>query len=166
MAERRHSFTPLLPPSLPAHTLGPLSLGSEFMTTQNPQVSLNGTGSVSTASTIPNAVEASLEPLLPHFDFVSSQIRSQTDFCIAVGAHHFVNTIGMPRGNGQIERYNKTITDSRAASSASSPSEWLSHIHKVQLSINNTLNKGINATPQELLTEYRASTSAGGLSPS
>lgn len=83
------------------------------------------------------------------------------DFCLSMGTHQFVNTVGVPRGNRQIERYNKTITDSIATSSASAPSDWLSHVNKIQLSLNNTLNKAINATPQELLTGYRASTGDG-----
>lgn len=78
------------------------------------------------------------------------------DFCNAAGIHQFVNTVGLPRGNGQIERYCATITTSLATSSADSPSDWNSHIGRIQLSLNNTVNKALHATPQELLTGYRA----------
>lgn len=58
----------------------------------------------------------------------------------------------MPRANGQIERYNRTILASLAAlTHGENDKEWNSHLNTVQWSLNNTLNKGIGKTPSEVI---------------
>jgi transposase InsO family protein len=83
-----------------------------------------------------------------------------TQFCSTTGIHQFINTVGVPRGNGQIERYCRTIQESLATTTASSTVQWPSHLKTIQLELNNTLNKSLNATPQELLMGYRAVTAS------
>lgn len=69
---------------------------------------------------------------------------------------HF-NAVGMPRGNGQVERYNKTVLDSLATMGATNgDDEWDQNITNIQLGINNTLNKAIATTPAEALVGYRS----------
>jgi transposase InsO family protein len=83
-----------------------------------------------------------------------------TQFCSTTGIRQFINTVGVPRGNGQIERYCRTIQESLATTTASSTVQWPSHLKTIQLALNNTLNKSLNATPQELLMGYRAMTAS------
>lgn len=63
----------------------------------------------------------------------------------------------MPRGNGQVERYNRTVLDSLATMGAGAEDdEWDENIANIQLGLNNTLNKAIDTSPAEALLGYRA----------
>nr|CAI5866913.1 unnamed protein product [Callosobruchus analis] len=58
----------------------------------------------------------------------------------------------MPRGNGQVERYNKTVLNSLATMGADKDDEeWDKNISSIQLGLNNTLNRALNSTPAEVL---------------
>nr|XP_023024049.1 uncharacterized protein LOC111512178 [Leptinotarsa decemlineata] len=62
----------------------------------------------------------------------------------------------MPRANGQVERYNRTIVDAAATMSANLEEEdWDENISKIQLAINSTFNKTIQTTPSEVLVEFQ-----------
>lgn len=75
-----------------------------------------------------------------------------------IGVKHVLNAVATPRANGQVERYNRTITESLATANNGSPeSRWEDHVAKVQWSLNNTLNKGIGRTPAEVLFGCRMS---------
>lgn len=63
--------------------------------------------------------------------------------------HHLVAT-GTPRGNGQVERYVSTITN-MICTSCTDVSDWPSILWKVQLSLNNTVQKSTGFPPMRLL---------------
>lgn len=73
-------------------------------------------------------------------------------FMTELGIKHILNAVSTPRANGQVERYNKTITDALATANNSQPdNKWDEHVAKVQWSLNNTFNKGIGRCPSEVL---------------
>ncbi|VEN35184.1 unnamed protein product, partial [Callosobruchus maculatus] len=68
------------------------------------------------------------------------------------GIRHYTTAVAVPRGNGQVERFNRTILDSLAATGAKTDAkDWDKNIDKVQLGINSTINSTINTTPGEVL---------------
>lgn len=74
------------------------------------------------------------------------------EFAQQLEIKHIKNAVAMPRANGQIERYNRTILASLAALTHShNDKEWDVHLNTVQWSLNNTLNKGIGKTPSEVV---------------
>lgn len=78
------------------------------------------------------------------------------DFNDERNIRHHLNAVGMPRGNGQVERYNKTILDSLSTMGADkSDDEWDENVMNIQLGLNNTLNRAITTTPSEALLGYR-----------
>lgn len=81
--------------------------------------------------------------------FTSSEFAA---FAQDLEIKHIKNAVAMPRANGQIERYNRTILASLAAlTHGADDKEWDSHLNMVQWSLNNTLNKGIGRTPSEVI---------------
>lgn len=92
--------------------------------------------------------------------FVSQKFR---EFCEQKNITHHLNAVGMPRGNGQVERYNKTILDALSTMGADrDDDEWDDNILNIQLGINNTINRGIDAVPSEVLLGYRSGPSNVG----
>lgn len=70
----------------------------------------------------------------------------------SIGARHILNAVATPRANGQIERYNRTILESLAASNhGMDEREWDTHIQKVQWSLNNTLNRSTGTTASDIV---------------
>ena len=68
---------------------------------------------------------------------------------------HF-NAVAMPRGNGQVERYNRTILNSLATMGADSYDDrWDKNISNLQLGLNGTLNRAIGVCPSEALMGFR-----------
>lgn len=63
--------------------------------------------------------------------------------------HHLIAT-GTPRGNGQVERYVRTVID-MLNTSCNGSSDWPSGLWKVQQSINTTVQKSTGFTPIRLL---------------
>lgn len=81
--------------------------------------------------------------------FTSSTFKK---FTTELGVKHILNAVATPRANGQVERYNKTITDALATANNDQPeNKWDEHVAKVQWSLNNTFNKGIGGCPAEVL---------------
>jgi hypothetical protein len=70
--------------------------------------------------------------------------------------YHFV-TPDVHRGNGQVERYMRTIMN-LIRIEVSVQSEWSSHLWKIQLVLNTTIQKTIGMTPLQALLGIRAST--------
>lgn len=60
----------------------------------------------------------------------------------------------MPRGNGQVERYNRVILESFMSGDVDDD-EWDSNVDNIQLGINGTLNTAIGVPPSEALMGYR-----------
>lgn len=69
--------------------------------------------------------------------------------------HHF-NAVALPKGNGQVERYNKVILDSLATMGANqNDKRWDENLINLQVGINGTVNKAIGVTPSVALMGYR-----------
>lgn len=81
--------------------------------------------------------------------FTSSTFKT---FIESIGVKHILNAVATPRANGQIERYNRTILESLAPSNhGMDEREWDTHIGKIQLSLNNTVNKSTGTSPSEIV---------------
>lgn len=79
-------------------------------------------------------------------------------FCKSRGTVHYLNAVGLPRGNGQVERYNRTIIDSLSTMGANGDDdEWDQNIVNIQLGLNGSINKALNASPSEVLLGFRVS---------
>lgn len=73
-------------------------------------------------------------------------------FLEEIGVKHIINAVATPRANGQVVRYNRTVLDSlMAINHGRDESLWDEKVLDVQWGLNNTLNKGINKTPAEVL---------------
>ncbi|KAK9719465.1 hypothetical protein QE152_g22641 [Popillia japonica] len=71
----------------------------------------------------------------------------------------FTIAVGLPRGNGQVERLNKTVLNALATMGIRTTSNnWDSNIVKIQPRINNTKHRITKATPSELLFGYKLQT--------
>lgn len=78
------------------------------------------------------------------------------EFCRDKNIRHHVIATAMPRSNGQVERYNRTILDALRSSGANTDSnKWDQHIASIQQGINSTVNKTTSATPSEVFFGYR-----------
>jgi transposase InsO family protein len=122
-----------------------------------------------------NLVTKSLQNLIHTFGVPHRIISDQgtaftsktfTQFCREKGINkHLLNATGMPRGNGQVERYNRTIIDSPATMGAGVDDDrWDENIINIQLGLNGTVNKSIGVTPSQALMVYRVVTQ-GQLEP-
>lgn len=73
-------------------------------------------------------------------------------FCNNYGIKHVLNAVATPRANGQCERYNKTIVQALATTTAGrDPRDWDTIAKQIQSALNTTFNKGINTTPTKAL---------------
>lgn len=87
--------------------------------------------------------------------FTSNKFRA---FCNSRGMTHYLNAVGLPRGNGQVERYNRTILDSLSTMGSDlEDDEWDENLPNIQLGLNGTVNKALGAAPSEVLMGYRVS---------
>ncbi|UYV74576.1 hypothetical protein LAZ67_12000184 [Cordylochernes scorpioides] len=64
---------------------------------------------------------------------------------------HCCITTGVPRGNGQLERINRTIVSVLTKLSIDNPQEWHKHVRKLQKALNSTHQRSIRMSPFELL---------------
>jgi hypothetical protein len=66
------------------------------------------------------------------------------------------NATALPRGNGQVERYNRTLLESMSTMGAGADDdEWDQNLPNIQLGLNGTVNSAIGVTPSEALMRYR-----------
>lgn len=78
---------------------------------------------------------------------------------------HTVAT-GMPRSNGQVERFNKTILEAMRTMSADlDENRWDQCIKPLQQALNSTFHKTIKAVPSEVLLGYRLRTDSDTVAP-
>lgn len=61
-------------------------------------------------------------------------------------------TTGMPRGNGQVERINRSIIPVLTKLSLDDPSKWYKHVPSLQRALNSTYQRSIGTTPFKLFT--------------
>lgn len=72
-------------------------------------------------------------------------------YCRAEGIKHSLITTGVPRGNGQVERLNRTLIPLVTKLSAPRPNDWYKCIDLVQQCLNTTPHRSIGMTPFRLL---------------
>jgi transposase InsO family protein len=85
--------------------------------------------------------------------FTSNEFKVFTD---QFGITHHLNAVGMPRGNGQVERYNRTILNSLATMGAGvSDTAWDENLLNIQLGLNGSVNSAIGVAPSEALMGFR-----------
>lgn len=73
-------------------------------------------------------------------------------FVKLIGARHVLNAVATPRANGQIERYNRTILESLAATNHDQVErDWDVRVGKLQWSLNNMINKTTGKSPSEIV---------------
>lgn len=65
--------------------------------------------------------------------------------------NHVHVTTGVPRGNGQVERVNRTLIPLLTKLSAPKPAEWFKHLELAQQYLNATSNRSIGMPPFQLL---------------
>jgi hypothetical protein len=81
-----------------------------------------------------------------------------TNFCRKRKIHHYVNAPSVPRANGQVERYNRTLLSALATMGADvDDDQWDENINNIQLGMNGTINRAIGVTPSEALMGIRVS---------
>lgn len=80
--------------------------------------------------------------------FTSNEFR---EYCDEENIQHVTITTGVPRGNGQIERINRTIIPVFTKLSLDDPSKWYKHVDQVQRALNSTIQRSIDASPFEVM---------------
>lgn len=77
--------------------------------------------------------------------------NSFADYVKENGIEHVVCTTGVPRGNGQAERVNRTVLTMLAKLSAEDPSKWYRVVSKVQQAINAHGHAATGLSPFEVM---------------
>ncbi|XP_037931269.1 uncharacterized protein K02A2.6-like [Teleopsis dalmanni] len=77
------------------------------------------------------------------------------EFVNTNGIEHILTTTGVPRGNGQIERVNRTISAVISKLSSAEPKEWYKYVSNVQKAINSSIHSSTKSTPFVLMFEVR-----------
>lgn len=80
--------------------------------------------------------------------FTSKSFRT---FCEENDIAHVLNATATPRGNGQVERYNRTILHSLKTLCDNDPSKWENHLRTIQCTLNSTPHAITKKSPNELL---------------
>lgn len=73
-------------------------------------------------------------------------------YCKDENIEHQTITTGMPRGNGQVERINRSIIPILTKLSLDDPTKWYKHIPALQQALNSTYQRSIGTTPFKLFT--------------
>lgn len=82
--------------------------------------------------------------------------RLFTNYCKDLNIRRHIIATSMPRSNGQVERYNRTILDAlRSLSADKDNNKWDQHVTNIQQGINSTINKSTTAVPSEVFFGYR-----------
>lgn len=85
-------------------------------------------------------------------------------FCNDKNIRRHVIATAMPRSNGQVERYNRTILEAlRSMGANTDNNKWDIHIPNIQQGINSTVNKTTSAVPSEVFFGYRLQTDSDKL---
>lgn len=79
-----------------------------------------------------------------------------SQYCTNKNIRSHVVATGMPRSNGQVERFNKTILEALKATGANSTDDrWDQYIKTLQQGLNSTVHKTTKAVPSEVFFGYR-----------
>lgn len=77
------------------------------------------------------------------------------EYCKTEQIQHLLITTGIPRGNGQVERVNRTIIPILTKLTAPETKNWYKYVDKVQNFMNNSVCRSTRRTPFQLLTEVK-----------
>lgn len=80
------------------------------------------------------------------------------DYCTEEGIIHVTITTGVPRGNGQVERLNRTIISVLTKLSSDDPTKWYKFVDRVQSALNSTYQRSIATSPFEILIGVKMKT--------
>lgn len=69
--------------------------------------------------------------------------REFANYCDEQNIEHSLIVTGVPRGNGQVERVNRTVIPLLTKLSAPKSAEWYKHLHTAQLYLNTTTHRSI-----------------------
>lgn len=82
--------------------------------------------------------------------------HSMKNFCKTWHIKHHLNAVGLPQGNGQVERYHRTLLQSSATMGAINYDDmWDENVITIQLGWNGTINSATGVIPSEALMGYR-----------
>ena len=81
--------------------------------------------------------------------FTSTEFQK---YCQEENIELYTITTGVPRGNGQVEKFHATLIPVLAKLSIDDPSKWFKYVASVQRIINSTTSSTTKFTPFELLT--------------
>jgi hypothetical protein len=82
--------------------------------------------------------------------------RKFENFVKEIGSSHHLNAVALPRGNGQVERYNGVLLESLATMGANDTDDrWDENVSNIQVGINGTINRAIGVTPSQALMGFR-----------
>lgn len=77
--------------------------------------------------------------------------RDFKEYCEDEAISHVTSTTGIPRGNGQIERINRTLIPLLTKLTTPNPAEWHKHVEKAQRYLNNVPSRSTEISPFYLL---------------
>lgn len=81
--------------------------------------------------------------------FTSARFKEFTD---GLNIKHVLNAVATPRANGQVERFNRTISDALCTKCHDkNDNTWDTYVGDIQLGLNTTINKSTGKSPSELL---------------
>ena len=89
-----------------------------------------------------------------------------TQYCLNKNIRLHVVATGMPRSNGQAERFNKTILEALKAIGANTTENgWDQYVKVLQQGLNSTIHKTTKAVPSEVLLGYRLRMDSDSFAP-
>ena len=74
------------------------------------------------------------------------------DYCESEKTEHIPITMGIPRGNRQVERLHAKIMPILSKLSINDPNKWYKHVEAVQRTINATTSRSTGKTPFKIMT--------------
>lgn len=80
--------------------------------------------------------------------FTSNEFK---EYCLAENIEHNLITTGVPRGNGQVERVNRTLIPLLTKLAAPEPHEWYKYVDIAQQYLNTTPHRSIGTSPFRVL---------------
>jgi len=73
------------------------------------------------------------------------------EYCSTENNQHLIITTGVPRGNGQVKRVNRTLILLLTKLSAPRPEEWFKYLDAAQKYLNSTPNRSTGRSPFQLM---------------
>ncbi|KAG6452887.1 hypothetical protein O3G_MSEX007851 [Manduca sexta] len=95
-----------------------------------------------------------------------SSFTSKTfkEFTAGYGIKHILNAVATPRANGQVERFNRTITEALATCNHGNDEKlWDEHIRDIQIGLNTNIHKTTQKSPSQLLFGFNINHKSQGI---